>query len=110
MSYTLADSRYGKAETRLLRVVRDGARHEIRELTVTTTLSGDFDAAYLHGDNRGVLPTDSQKNAVYAFAAGAPVGAVEEFALRLARHFAATAPGVLRSRVQVDEHAWERIA
>jgi urate oxidase len=110
MGYVLSDSRYGKAETRLLRVVRHGARHEIRELTVTTALSGDFDAAYRRGDNSGVLPTDSQKNAVCAFAASAPVGQIEDFALRLAGHFAAAAPGVRRARVQVDEHAWERIA
>jgi urate oxidase len=105
----LGDNRYGKAEIRLLRVMRHGDRHEIRELSVDVALAGDFDAVHLEGDNRAVLPTDSQKNTVYAFAAEAPPGPVEEFALRLARHFVATGPAVRRATVLVDEHAWERI-
>jgi urate oxidase len=105
----LGDNRYGKAETRLLRVTRSGDVHEIRDLEVSVALSGDFEAVHLRGDNSAVLPTDSQKNAVYALAREAPVGEIEDFALRLARHFVASAPAVRRARVQVDEHRWERI-
>ena len=32
----LGDNRYGKAETRVVRIVRDTARHEIRDLNVST--------------------------------------------------------------------------
>lgn len=109
MAIVLGGSRYGKAETRLLRVTRHGDRHEIRELTVTTALEGDFDAAHLRGDNSAVLPTDSQKNTVYAFAADAPLGEIEDFALRLARHFVATVHAVRRATVHVDEHPWTHI-
>ena len=105
----LGDNRYGKAETRLLRVTRRGDLHEIRELTVSTALSGAFEAAHMQGDNSAVLPTDSQKNTVFAFAAEAPIGEIEEFALRLARHFVATSAAVRSATVEVDEHAWERI-
>ncbi len=105
----LGDNRYGKAETRLLRVTRDGDRHEVRDLNVSVALSGDFEAVHLRGENAGVLPTDSQRNAVYAFAREAPVGEPEDFALRLARHFVATAAAVRRARVRVEEHGWERI-
>lgn len=109
MAIVLGDNRYGKAETRLLRVTRHGDRHETRELTVTTALAGDFDAVHLQGDNSGVLPTDSQKNAVYAFAADAPPGEIEDLALRLARHFVATVETVRRATVHVDEHPWRHI-
>ena len=109
MGIVLGDNRYGKAETRLLRVTRHGDRHEIRELTVGISLSGDFDAVHLSGDNSAVLPTDSQKNTVYAFAADAPLGEIEDFALRLARHFVATSGAVRRATVHVDEHAWDHI-
>ncbi|HTF08056.1 MAG TPA: urate oxidase, partial [Asanoa sp.] len=61
MAITLGDNRYGKAEVRLVRVVRDGARHELRDLTVSVALAGDLAAAH-EGDNSGVLPTDTQKN------------------------------------------------
>jgi urate oxidase len=109
VAFVLGDNRYGKAETRLLRVTRHGDRHEIRELSVDVALEGDFDAVHLEGDNRALLPTDSQKNTVYAFAAAEPPGEIEEFALRLARHFVAAAHAVRRATVQVAEHPWAPI-
>jgi urate oxidase len=109
VTIVLGDNRYGKAETRLLRVTRRGDVHDVRELSVTTALAGRFEDVHLRGDNAAVLPTDSQKNAVNALAADAPLGEIEDLALRLARHFVATSPAVRRATVRVDEHAWERI-
>src|SRR5919204_3849425 len=106
MSIILGDNQYGKAEVRLVRVTRDSPRHEITDLTVSVALAGDLDAVHLTGDNANVLPTDTQKNTVYAFAKEAPVGAPEAFALRLARHFV-TGP-IRRARVEVYETTWAR--
>ncbi len=61
-------NQYGKAENRVVRIYRETARHEIRDVTVSTSLRGDFAAAHLDGDQSGVLPTDTQKNTAYAFA------------------------------------------
>ncbi len=41
---------------------------QVTELTVNTRLSGDFEEAYRSGDNSKVVPTDTQKNTVYALA------------------------------------------
>lgn len=109
MAIVLADHQYGKAECRLVRVVRDEPRHELRDLTVTTTLRGAFDAAYLDGDQSAVLPTDSQKNTAYAFARASGVGSPEEFGLALARHFVAEVAPVSGARVEIEEHAWDRV-
>lgn len=109
MAIVLGDNQFGKAETRLVRVVRDGPRHELRDLNVTTTLAGDLAATHLTGDNSGVLPTDSQKNTVYAFAKRHGVGEIEEFGLLLARHFVAAQPTVHRARVSIEEYAWRRL-
>jgi urate oxidase len=103
----LGRARYGKAEIRVLHVDRDGPRHEITDLNVTVTLAGAMDATYLTGDNSGVLTTDAQKNTVYALARDG-VRPVEEFALRLARHFT-TVPAVDRARVRIEEYGWQRI-
>jgi len=103
----LSRDRYGKAEVRLLHVDRHGPRHEITDLNVTVTLAGDMAATYLTGDNSGVLTTDAQKNTVYALARDG-VRPVEEFALRLARHFTAT-PSVERAQVRIEEYGWQRI-
>lgn len=109
MSIVLGDNRYGKAETRLLRVTRGEDRHEIRDLSVSVTLAGDFEAVHIRGDNTNVLPTDTQKNTVYAFAKEAPVGEIEEFALRLARHFVRTCKPVRQARVHVEEYPWAHV-
>lgn len=105
----LGANRYGKAEVRLVHVRRAGDRHEIRDLNVGVTLSGDLEAVHLAGDNGAVLPTDTQKNTVYAFAREHGVAAPEEFAARLARHFVDTQPAIHRARVGVEEYAWDRI-
>jgi urate oxidase len=105
----LGDNRYGKAEVRLVRVTRLGDRHELRDLDVGIALSGDYDAVHLRGDNAHVLPTDSQKNTVYALASEAPIGEIEEFGLRLARHFVATSAPVRRAVVRLEEQPWSRI-
>src|SRR5215472_6097060 len=109
MNIVLGDNRYGKAETRLLRVARLDDRHEIRDLSVSITLAGDFEAAHVRGDNTNVLPTDTQKNTVFAFAKEAPVGEIEEFALRLAWHFVRTSDRVREARVEVEEYPWAHV-
>ena len=109
MEYVLGAHRYGKAETRLVRIYRDTARHQIRDLNVSTSLRGDFAAAYLDGDQAKVLPTDSQKNTAYAFALDKGVTDIETYALGLARHFADDIEPVQEARVEVDEYEWERV-
>ena len=108
MAIILGDNQYGKAESHLVRVVRDGPRHEIRDLTVTTALRGPFEAAYLEGDQSAVLPTDTQKNTVFAFAKSHGVQSVEGFGLDLARHFVDDVDPVVSARVEIEEHAWAR--
>ena len=109
MGIRLGANRYGKAESRVVRIVRDTARHEIRDLNVSTSLRGAFEDAHTTGDQAAVLPTDTQKNTVYAFAKQAPIGEIEDFALRLGRHFVTTQEPVTGARILIDEYAWERI-
>jgi len=109
MGIVLAGNQYGKAETRLVRVTRDGDRHAVKDLNVSVTLAGDLAATHLTGDNSGVLPTDSQKNTVYAFAGEDGVGEVEEFGLRLARHFVTSQPAITRARLSIEEYGWVRL-
>ncbi|MEU4441983.1 factor-independent urate hydroxylase [Actinosynnema sp. NPDC050801] len=109
MAIVLGPNQYGKAENRLVTVTRDGAVHTIRDLTVSTSLRGDLADTHLTGDNAKVLATDTQKNTVYAFAKQSPVGEIEDFALRLGRHFVSSQEAISGARVLVNEHSWERI-
>jgi len=108
MEIQLGENRYGKAETRLVRIERGADRHSIIDLNVSTSLAGDLAATHLTGDNSGVLPTDTQKNTVYAFARDG-VGEPEDFGLRLARHFVETAPTITKARVHLEMYRWERL-
>ena len=109
MTNVLGSNQYGKAENRVVRIVRDTASHEIRDLNVSTSLRGDFADAHVTGDQSAVLPTDTQKNTVYAFAKEAPVGEIEDFGLRLARHFVDDFDTITQARVYVEEYPWARI-
>jgi urate oxidase len=100
----LGENRYGKSAIRLVKVVRDGGRHRVRDLTVAVSLKGDFDAVHTVGDNANLIATDTMKNTVYAMAADHLRGSIEAFALALAAHF--REPQVSAARVDIDEHQW----
>jgi urate oxidase len=109
MGIVLGPNQYGKAENRVVRIYRDTPRHEIRDVNVSTSLRGDFSDAHLAGDQGRILPTDTQKNTVYAYAKEKGIGAIEEYALALARHFVEDVAPVDGARVEVDEYFWDRI-
>jgi urate oxidase len=109
MTIVLGDNQYGKAETHVVRVTRSGATHEITDFNVSVSLAGDFAASHLTGDNSKVVPTDTQKNTVFAFAKESPPGEAEDFALRLGRHFVREFEAVRRARIAVEEYPWARI-
>ena len=109
MAIVLGPNRYGKAENRVVRIYRDAPRHEIRDLNVSTALRGRFEAAHTDGDQAEVLPTDSQKQTVYAYAKTKAWNSIEEYGLELARHFVDDIEPVRSARVEIEQFAWERV-
>jgi urate oxidase len=109
MAIGLGDNNYGKAETRLVYVRRSDETHDLVDLNVSVALAGDLAETHLSGDNANVLPTDTQKNTVYAFAREHGVGQIEEFGLRLARHFVDSQPSIHHARVSIEEYGWRRL-
>jgi len=108
MAIILGDNQYGKAENRVVRIVRDTARHEITDLNVTTAMRGPFAPAYLVGDQTNVLPTDTQKNTAFAFAKSVGIESIEAYGLALARHFVADVEPIEGARIEIEEFAWTR--
>ena len=109
MGIVLGDNRYGKAETRVVRIVRDTPRHEIRDRNVSTALRGDFADAHATGDQAHVLPTDTQKNTVFAYAAEHGGRSPEEYAVAIAERLLDASPFATSAQVRVEEYAWDRI-
>ena len=75
---------------------------------MSSWLRGPFADAHLVGDQSAVLPTDTQKNTVFAYAKRVGVASPEAFAVALARHFVDDVVPVTEARVTVDEHLWDR--
>jgi urate oxidase len=109
----LGANQYGKAESRVVRIVRDAAndqgRHEIVDLNVSSSLRGDFAAAHVDGDQSAVLPTDTQKNTAFAYAKLHGVTSPEDYALALARRLLEATPAAAQAQVRVEQYAWNRI-
>ncbi|MFI0938217.1 factor-independent urate hydroxylase [Streptomyces sp. NPDC021020] len=108
MPTTLGQTQYGKAETRVVRVTRDGGTHHLKDLNVSVALSGAMEAVHLSGSNAAVLPTDTMKNTVLAFAKKYGIASAEDFGLLLARHFVTAQTSIHHARIRVEEYAWER--
>lgn len=109
MAIILGDHQYGKAENRIVRIYRDTPRHEIHDVTVSTALRGDFEAAHREGDQSTVLPTDTQKQTAYSFAKEKSLRSIEPYGLELARHFVDGYAPVSGARIEIEEFAWERV-
>ncbi|USQ84198.1 urate oxidase [Streptomyces phaeoluteigriseus] len=105
----LGQNQYGKAENRVVKITRDGATHHIKDLNVSVSLSGDMDEVHYSGSNANVLPTDTTKNTVYAFAKEHGIESAEQFGIHLARHFVTSQEPIHRARIRIEEYAWERI-
>jgi urate oxidase len=105
----LGANRYGKAQIRLVRVVRGPGAHRLRDLTVAIALEGDFTAAHVDGDNELVVATDTMKNTAYAFAKEHLDGSLETYGRALADHFLEFEQ-IDGASVSIREHGWSPIA
>jgi urate oxidase len=106
----LVRNTYGKGRVRVMRVKRDGERHEVRELTVKAMLEGGFAPAYTDADNAAVVATDTIKNIVNIVARENIGLDTEAFVEALARRYLDRYPQAERAIVTAWETRWVRFA
>ncbi|MFT4230112.1 MAG: urate oxidase [Microbacterium sp.] len=110
VSVSLGANKYGKAENRVVRIVRDTPRHEIIDLNVTSQLRGaQLVDSYLVGDNSLVVATDTQKNTAFAFAKEYGIPSPEEYLLTLGKHFTSEFDWIEGGLWQAEQYEWDRI-
>lgn len=109
MGIAMGQNNYGKADIRLVKVFRDTERHEIKDVHVAVAQEGDFDAVNVKGDNTDAMATDTMRNTVYALAKDGLTSSIEDFGIKLVRHFVEAAPKANRIRINITEHPWNRI-
>src|SRR2546421_268988 len=105
----LTGHRYGKARGRVLKILRDGPAHTLKDLEVAARLKGDFESSYTSGDNTKVVPTDTIKNTINVFARQHLGEEIERFALILGEHFLTRYEQAGEAEIEISERNWERL-
>jgi len=105
----LLTHRYGKARVRVLKILREGSVHRIKDITVATLLEGDFETSYTSGDNAKVVATDTIKNTINILAKQHLGDDIEQFAATIGEHFLGKYKQAARVHVSIDERRWKRM-
>jgi urate oxidase len=105
----LIGNTYGKCRVRVMRIHRDGDRHEVRELSVSAMVQGDFGKTYTHADNSLALCTDTMKNLINVIAHEYPAADKEAFCSAVADRLLAKYPQVSTADVTAHETKWARL-
>jgi urate oxidase len=105
----LISNRYGKGRVRVMRVHRDGERHEVSELNIRAMAEGDFARTYTDADNSRTVSTDTIKNVVNVVARENTSLGAEEFCQVLAKKFLGTYPQMDSIAISAHETKWTRL-
>src|SRR5438067_2044933 len=105
----LTGHRYGKARVRVMKILREGPVHTLKDLEVAAYLKGDFASSYTSGDNSKVVATDTIKNTINVFAQQHLAEEIERFGLILGEHFLTRYEQVREAELQISERRWERL-
>lgn len=105
----LIENRYGKERVRVLRLHKDGDRHEVRELDVRALMTGDFGRLFTDADNRKAVSTDTVKNLVNIVARENLALDTEAFCQAVCQRFFDRYPQVAGVDVTAHETRWQRM-
>lgn len=106
----LIKNKYGKGRVRIMRLHRDGERHEVSQLDIKAMLEGDFARTYTHADNSKTVSTDTIKNVVNVVARENTALGTEEFCQVLAQKYLDTYPQVNSVAITAHETKWSRLS
>lgn len=106
----LAQARYGKANVRVFRIVREGIWHHVVEYNVTTLVEGAIETSYTKADNSVLVATDSIKNITNYLAKVSPhVLVPERFGLHLGVYLVSKYAHLSKAFVTIEKLRWSRI-
>ena len=106
----LISNKYGKGRVRVMRIHRNGDKHEVSQLNVKAMLEGDFARAYTQADNSTSVSTDTIKNVVNVVARENTGLSTEEFCQVLAKKYLDSYPQVNSVAITAHETKWNRLS
>jgi urate oxidase len=101
---------YGKQSVPVFKILRgkDG-KDSIIDMVVNIMLEGDIADSWLSGNNKGILPTETQKNTCYALAMKTNFDAIEDYGKALLEDILRRHKHLSAGTVRIRERRWERI-
>lgn len=105
----LGSNRYGKANVKFMRVVKDSNKHEPHEFVGQIMLHGPFETAFTNGTNESILPTETQKNTLYALSKKYNVDPLERWVVLAARDVMARHSHVTGVDMDFTRLPWHRL-
>jgi urate oxidase len=106
----LIKSKYGKGRVGVMRIHRDGGRHEVSQLSIKVMVEGDIARTYTHADNSNSVSTDTIKNVVNIVARENTGLCTEEFCQVLAQKYLDLYPQMSSVTVTAHETKWDRLS
>ena len=106
----LIKNRYGKGRVRVMRIHREGEKHEVSQLNIKAMIEGDFARAYTDGDNSTSISTDTIKNVVNVIARENTGLSAEEFCQVLAKKYLDTYSQISSVSITSHETRWSRLS
>ena len=108
-NFVLSFNSHGKANVRLVKVVRKPEQHLLKELTLELLLEGEFETSYTKADNSSVVPTDTCKNILYLKAFDEDFDDIETFGIKVTEFVLNKYKHVSAVSCYIIEHLWERL-
>jgi urate oxidase len=106
----LIKNRYGKGRVRVMRIHREGDRHEVSQLNIKAMIEGDFSRAYTDGDNSTSVSTDTIRNVVNVIARENTGLCPEQFCQVLAKKYLDSYPQISSVSITSHETKWSRLS
>src|SRR4051812_43937814 len=106
----LVNHTYGKDRVRVMRISRDGDRHEVSELALHAMMIGQFERIFTHADNSAGVSTDTVKNVVNVVARENLALPAEAFCSAVASRLLESYPQIESTVVEAYETKWVRLS
>jgi urate oxidase len=106
--FRIAAASYGKDLVRLVTWTEVADGHDVRDVSLTVNVEGDFHASYLHGDNTRVLPSDTLRRHALAEGELSQPAPVEHLIAAIAARLLEANPAFTAVRIEANSRMWSR--
>jgi urate oxidase len=106
--FRITAASYGKDLVRLVTWTEVADGHDVRDVSLTVNVEGDFHASYLDGDNSRILPSDTLRRHALAEAELSRSAPVEHLIAAIAARLLAANPAFTAVRIEANSRVWSR--